>query len=203
MSTDELIEVIDIIPSEINESDKSSESSESITIREFPSRHNYKWSHNETEQLYREFELKQYSISKIAYLHNRTHDAILYRLKLEKLIDEEFFINYKKNIHTIMENYREYVLKYRNECHDEDYEDEEDEDEDYEEDEDDEEEEYKYDDYNDEEEDEVEFENYVANQMDKLLFIYYNTLNTTFEYIGGVITNVSNKIYNYCSKQYV
>ena len=89
MSSEDLIEITNIFPSK----------------NEYPPRHNYKWSHNETDQLYREFELKQYSIQKIAFLHNRTCDAILYRLKLENLIDKDFIVNYQKNIDTILKNY--------------------------------------------------------------------------------------------------
>lgn len=51
-------------------------------------RHNFKWSINETLRLQREFELLNLTISDIAKLHERSENAILYKLFLEGFITD-------------------------------------------------------------------------------------------------------------------
>jgi hypothetical protein len=46
-------------------------------------RHNFPWSINETLQLQREYELLGLHINKIAELHKRSINAILYKIKKE------------------------------------------------------------------------------------------------------------------------
>lgn len=48
-----------------------------------------KWSYSEIDKLYREFEVKKYTVEKIALEHERTVDAIWFKLKSEGLINEE------------------------------------------------------------------------------------------------------------------
>ena len=50
----------------------------------FPKRHRFKWSHSEVDDLYQEFELKNYGIQEIAELHERTYNSIIYKLQSEK-----------------------------------------------------------------------------------------------------------------------
>jgi hypothetical protein len=163
--------------------DKKEETNEELTV---PYRHRFKWSHNEAERLHKEFDMKQYSIQEIADLHERTYSAILYKLKQEGLIS----INYPftdATMKSFMDNYSDYMYKYcSQEGCDEDYNDDEEED-DADEDEDLE--------GNDEDYDKIiKFENYVPDNMDKYLFAYFNTLNTTFGYVGSVINTIRNTI---------
>jgi hypothetical protein len=48
-----------------------------------PKRHNCKWTINETLRLQREYELLQLDISDISKLHQRTENAILYKIEKE------------------------------------------------------------------------------------------------------------------------
>jgi hypothetical protein len=50
-------------------------------------RHNFKWRINELLSLQREYELLEWTIQEIACKHERTIDAILYRLQHEGFID--------------------------------------------------------------------------------------------------------------------
>ena len=171
-----------------NELEELEEITVSIDKKEetpIPYRHRFKWSNNEVERLHKEFDMKQYSIQEIADLHERTYSAILYKLKQEELIS----INYPftdETMKSFMDNYSDYMYKYcSQEGCDEDYDDdddaEDDEDEDLEE--------------NDEDDDKIiKFENYVPDNMDKYLFAYFNTLNTTFGYAGSVINTIRNAI---------
>ncbi len=52
-----------------------------------PHRHNFKWNINELLSLQREYELLEMSIQDIAVKHERTEDAILYRLQQEGFIE--------------------------------------------------------------------------------------------------------------------
>lgn len=52
-------------------------------------RHNYPWTVNECIQLQREYELLGLPIHEIATKHNRSHNAILYKIKQEGFIQEE------------------------------------------------------------------------------------------------------------------
>jgi hypothetical protein len=52
-----------------------------------PYRHNFKWSINELLSLQREYELLEMSIQDIARKHERSVDAILYRLQKEGMIE--------------------------------------------------------------------------------------------------------------------
>jgi len=53
-----------------------------------PKRHRARWSYSEVDSLHREFENKRYSINVIAQEHERTHSAILYKLKSEGLLHD-------------------------------------------------------------------------------------------------------------------
>ena len=46
-----------------------------------PKRHRAKWSYSEVDKLYREFEIEQYTVDYIALKHERTNNAILFKLK--------------------------------------------------------------------------------------------------------------------------
>lgn len=52
-----------------------------------PYRHNFKWNVNELLSLQREYELLEMTIQDIAIKHERTVDAILYRLQQEEFIE--------------------------------------------------------------------------------------------------------------------
>jgi hypothetical protein len=52
-----------------------------------PYRHNFKWNINELLSLQREYQLLEMTIQDIADKHERTVDAILYRLQQEEFID--------------------------------------------------------------------------------------------------------------------
>jgi len=52
-----------------------------------PYRHNFKWNVNELLSLQREYELLEMTIQDIADKHERTVDAILYRLQQEEFIE--------------------------------------------------------------------------------------------------------------------
>jgi hypothetical protein len=52
-----------------------------------PYRHNFKWNINELLSLQREYELLEMTIQEIASKHERTIEAILYRLQKEGLIE--------------------------------------------------------------------------------------------------------------------
>jgi hypothetical protein len=54
------------------------------------SRHNFKWSINETLRLQREYELLELSVQEISRIHNRSFTAILYRLELEGFISSNW-----------------------------------------------------------------------------------------------------------------
>jgi hypothetical protein len=52
-----------------------------------PSRHNMKWSDDEVENLYREYDLLEMSVEEIANIHERTCFSILHKLQKEGIID--------------------------------------------------------------------------------------------------------------------
>lgn len=52
-----------------------------------PARRNFKWSMNEINRLYNEYELKQLTVQEIAFLHARTNYGILNKLCEEGLIN--------------------------------------------------------------------------------------------------------------------
>jgi hypothetical protein len=52
-----------------------------------PYRHNNRWNINELLSLHREYELLEMTIQEIAAKHERTIEAILYRLQLEQFIE--------------------------------------------------------------------------------------------------------------------
>ena len=66
-----------------------------------PYRHNFKWNVNELLSLQREYELLEMTIQDIADKHERTVDAILYRLQqeefIESWIDARGYQEYAKN----------------------------------------------------------------------------------------------------------
>jgi len=66
-----------------------------------PYRHNFKWNINELLSLQREYELLEMTIQDIADKHERTVDAILYRLQQEEFIeswvDARGYQEYSKN----------------------------------------------------------------------------------------------------------
>ena len=66
-----------------------------------PNRHNFKWNVNELLAFQREYELLEMSIQDIADKHERTVDAILYRLQqegfIENWIDARGYQEYSKN----------------------------------------------------------------------------------------------------------
>jgi hypothetical protein len=142
-------------------------------------RHGFKWRPNEIEQLWREFEMKEYTIPEIAYIHERSCSAIICRLKAEGLIT----INYPftdSTMTTFMDNYAEYMYRSCSqdelESYSEDDEDSEDDDEDL------------------EVGEVVKFVNYSPDHMDKYLFAYFNTLSTTAGYIGSAIRLVGSAV---------
>ena len=53
-----------------------------------PTRNGKKWSVNETLRLQREYELLEWTVDKIAEAHQRTGEAIVFRLHKEGFIDE-------------------------------------------------------------------------------------------------------------------
>ena len=67
-----------------------------------PYRHNFKWNINELLSLQREYELLEMTIQDIADKHERTVDAILYRLQQEEFIetwvDARGYQEYCKNL---------------------------------------------------------------------------------------------------------
>jgi hypothetical protein len=48
-------------------------------------RHGKRWTVNECLQLHREFELLELTVNEIAIKHNRTYNAIMYKLEQEGL----------------------------------------------------------------------------------------------------------------------
>lgn len=55
-----------------------------------PARRNFKWSMNEINRLYNEYELKQLTVQEIAFLHARTNYGILNKLCEEGLINSSW-----------------------------------------------------------------------------------------------------------------
>ena len=51
-------------------------------------RNGYKWSINEILQLQREYELLELSVSEMAKLHQRTDEAIVFKLLAEGFLDD-------------------------------------------------------------------------------------------------------------------
>ena len=62
---------------------------EQLLLNGTPKRHCAKWSYSEVDKLHREFEIKQYTVEKIALKHERTPNAILFKLKSEGLLEKE------------------------------------------------------------------------------------------------------------------
>lgn len=163
-------------------------------------RHGFKWRPNEIEQLWREFEMKEYTIPEIAYMHERSCSAIICRLKEEGLITIDYpFTDATRT--TFMDNYAEYM--YRS-CSQDELDS-------YSEDEEEEEEEEDQEDQEDEDEDDddesegldevvvdggsvVKFANYSPDNMDKYLFTYFNVLSATAGYIGSVFNLVGRAV---------
>lgn len=153
-------------------------------------RHGFKWRPNEIEQLWHEFELKEYTIPEIAYLHDRSCSAIICRLKEEGLISIDYpFTDATRT--TFMDNYAEYMYRSCSQDELESYsEDEEDVDED----------ENESDDESEEEEHVdatgslVKFANYSPDNMDKYLFTYFNVLSATTGYIASVFNLVGRAV---------
>lgn len=154
-----------------------------------PKRHRAKWSYSEIDKLHREFICKQYTVEVIAREHERTPNAILFKLQSEGLLDEE-------------ENDDEELLETENELSDsesssvtddEGYEESEADDTEYstEEDEDEDEE-------DDEEEEDLPcsyqidvVRTYPTNFAIKCLFAYCNTINRLVD----IIFDTSHSIY--------
>jgi hypothetical protein len=71
-----------------------------------PYRHNFKWNINELLSLQREYELLEMTIQEIANQHERTVDAILYRLCqegfIETWVDARGYQDYAKNFDYIV-----------------------------------------------------------------------------------------------------
>jgi hypothetical protein len=71
-----------------------------------PYRHNFRWNINELLSLQREYELLEMTIQDIAAKHERTVDAILYRLQqegyIETWIDARGYQEYSKNFDYIV-----------------------------------------------------------------------------------------------------
>ena len=65
-----------------------SQTQEQIQVT-LPKRHRAKWSYNEIDKLHREFICKQYTVEVIAREHERTPNAILFKLQSEGLLDKE------------------------------------------------------------------------------------------------------------------
>ena len=57
---------------------------------EIPLRRGRPWSSNETNRLYNEYELKELTITEIAKLHERSEEAIVFRLVVEGLINQKW-----------------------------------------------------------------------------------------------------------------
>jgi len=70
-------------------------------MNSLPNRHNFKWNINELLSLQREYELLEMTIQDIASKHERTVDAILFRLQqegfIETWIDARGYQEYAKN----------------------------------------------------------------------------------------------------------
>lgn len=49
-------------------------------------RHRFRWTTNEINRLYNEYEIKELSVRQIAKLHHRSYKAILFQLSKEGLI---------------------------------------------------------------------------------------------------------------------
>ena len=110
-----------------------------------PYRHNFKWNINECLALQREYELLEWTIQEIADKHERTVNAILYRLQyegfIETWVDATGYQEYSKDLSCLDDNFGYSVNPYDYEedvveDYDEEKEEdivEEDEDEDYEE----------------------------------------------------------------------
>jgi len=148
-------------------------------------RHGFKWRPNEIEQLWREFEMKEYTIPEIAYIHERSCSAIICRLKEEGLITIDYpFTDATRS--TFMDNYAEYMYRSCSqdelESYSEDEEDSEDEDEE------------SLEEDLDTNNEVVKFVNYSPGDMDKYLFAYFDTLSTTAGYIGSAIRLVGSAV---------
>jgi nitric oxide reductase activation protein len=80
--------------------------------RKTPARHRFKWTDNEIDQLYREVQLKNYTIQEISARHQRTNSAILFKLKEEKLIQWDCSLD-NTNMRTVLQYYNEYLRNYQ------------------------------------------------------------------------------------------
>jgi len=71
-----------------------------------PNRHNFKWNVNELISFQREYELLEMTIQDIAAKHERTVDAILYRLCqkgfIESWVDARGYQEYSKNFEFVV-----------------------------------------------------------------------------------------------------
>ena len=81
-----------------------------------PYRHNFKWNINELLSLQREYELLEMTIQDIATKHERTIDAILYRLQkegfIETWIDARGYQEYSKQFDYLIDNFASNVNGY-------------------------------------------------------------------------------------------
>lgn len=102
------------------------------------SRNGYRWTVNEVLSLQREFELLSWDIDKIAQKHNRTPNAIMYKLDQEGFADYNvLYSNYHNLNEKIPLSSSEQLLKGSNEYNLNDDDDDEDEDDDNEDDDED------------------------------------------------------------------
>lgn len=165
-----------------------------VVTRKMPARHRFKWTDSEIDQLYREVQLKNYTIQDISAKHQRTNSAILFKLKEEKLIQWDCSLD-NTNMRTVLQYYNEYLRGYQaieEEEEDEEEEDDED-DEDYvpadssEEDEDDDDEEEE-DIYRSIHKDLVRVNKYTPDILDKLTFAYLDAIYFTVLFASNAIT---------------
>lgn len=79
-------------------------------------RHNFKWNVNEVLSLQREYELLEMTIQDIAFKHERSIDAILYKLQKEGFIecwvDARGYQEYSKNLDYLIQSYESGINAY-------------------------------------------------------------------------------------------
>lgn len=179
--------------------------------RKTPARHYFKWSDNEIDQLYREVQLKDYTIQEMAERHQRSNSAILFKLKEEKLIQWDCSLDHT-NMRTVLRYYNEYLRNYQvieeedngeeDNGEDEDVEDLEDEDyvpgdtsEEDEEDEEEKEDKEADDVYTSIHKDLIRVNKYTPDFFDKLAFAYLDIIYFTAVFASNAISYVYRTIY--------
>jgi hypothetical protein len=177
---------------------------ESATRRKTPARHYFKWTDNEIDQLYREVQLKNYTIQEMAVRHQRTNSSILFKLKEEKLIQWDCSLD-NTNMRTVLRYYNEFLRNYQVIEEEDYYDDEEELEEDLEEDEDyvpgdtseeeEEEEEEKDDIYTSIHKDLLRVNKYKPDIFDKLAFAYLDIIYFTVLFTSNAISYVYRTIY--------